>query len=209
MDESDFWEHFPREIFEEGARYQLGTVGDAVEQRVSWCLDEAKTLLGQGHLGPALTVAATALEIMVRFMVVRPFVGAAFLSDEWADLLVDRVINERRAVGDRELLPGLLRHVKLDLTTIKLSTGNLLWPSTLEVLKARNEFVHQADQPEAKTVELALECALTFWSSVVAAVAKALGFTLGTTGRWSEIRTDLSERRFSAWDPFMKKGFTP
>jgi hypothetical protein len=202
-DESDysFWEHLPRDLFETSARFYLGTFGDAVETRVSWCLDAAKALLQHGHLGPALAVAATALEIMIRFMVVRPFVGAAFIADEWADLLFERVINSRRSAEDRDLLPALLRHVNVDLAAISLNAGTQLWPAILGVWKARNRFIHQGDPPESKTVELALECAQAFRSIVIGAVARALGFSLARTGKWAEIRHDFSEQRFEAADP--------
>jgi len=205
----EFWENLPRNLFEDGARYHLGTVGDAVEQRVSWCLDEAKALLDQDHLGAGLTVAATALEIMIRFMVVRPFVAAAFLSDDWSDLFFDRLIAERRSAGDRELLPALLQRVNLDLATITLDTGAQLWSSIREVWEARNRFVHQADPPQRKTVELALKCALAFREIVIAAVAKAFGFTLATSGKWSEIQTGTRLQRFRPSDPFRKRPFIP
>jgi hypothetical protein len=89
------------EIFQEGLKSQakeavksyLGRYGDAVDQRVLACITEAKVLLKHGHFGPSLCAAAIAVELMIRFMLVRPLVQGAFLSDEWAGILTDGIVN--------------------------------------------------------------------------------------------------------------------
>lgn len=61
--------------FERLSRTLWERLDNAISARVEGCLAEAQVLLERGHPGAALTVAVTAIELLVRFMLVRPFVG--------------------------------------------------------------------------------------------------------------------------------------
>ena len=80
-----------RTISTDAAVSYLGRHGDAIDTRVSACIAEARLLLVEGHPGSALALATTGLELMLRFMLVRPLVPGVFLSDEWADILSTRI----------------------------------------------------------------------------------------------------------------------
>ena len=108
----------------EAVRSYLGRYGDAVDQRVLARLAETKVLLTHGHFGPSLCAAAIAVELMIRFMLVRPLVQGAFLSDEWAGILTGRIVTGRTA-GDRELVPALLRQWGLDVTNVRSSPSQV------------------------------------------------------------------------------------
>src|SRR5439155_5125938 len=83
------------EWFEEQLRAQirepvfafLARYGDAVQERVDACRNEAAQLRKAGFYGASLVRAAAGIEVAVRFFLVKPLVLGAFLSDEWARLL--------------------------------------------------------------------------------------------------------------------------
>jgi hypothetical protein len=171
-------------------RAYLGTYGDAIEARVDTCLDQARSLSKLGYQAAAVVIAVTALELMIRFMLVRPLVQGAFLSDEWAVILAER-ITSGRTLEDRKLLPVILRQWSVDLTAVRSSSGTLLWETMLSrVWPKRNEIVHEGAAASGEDAAISIECAECFRSQVVRVIAESLGFTLGRTGKWSEIRSE-------------------
>lgn len=176
-----------RNLSKDTARAYLGRYGDAVDARIAACLTEAKQLVEANHPGPALTLAATVMEITIRFLLLQPLVQGAFLSQRWAAILAEQVTSGRTA-GDRELLPRILRELDIDVTAVKTPSGVHVWSFFLGSLRgARDRLVHRADPVEADVALKAIECAETFRSEVVGAVAKRLGFTLDVTNRWAAI----------------------
>ena len=212
--EQEYLEEFLQEslrgISEDNAKSYLGKYGDAVDVRVLGCLYEAEELVGLGYTGPALCLAATAIELMIRFLLLRPLVQGAFLSDEWAAILVRRVTSGRSS-EDRKLLPAVLRQWGIDITTVRTDSGIALWEYVVAQLwPARNKVVHSADRPERETVGAAIECARHFRKEIVGSLASKLGFTLETTGKWSEIRSVTAYGSgvevFDPEDPFTATG---
>jgi hypothetical protein len=189
MDEAmdAFAEETLREASLSPVRSYLGTYGDAIEQRVKQNVDSANALLQSGFPSPALVQAATAIEITIRFLLVRPLVQGAFLSDEWAEILAAR-IGTGRTAQDRELLPKLLRVWKIDVGAVTLSDGKPLWSTiTDNVLKQRDRVVHQGETVSADIVNTTLECSKLLIDNIVRKIAAELGFTLERTGKWAEI----------------------
>lgn len=129
---------------EDSARAYLGTYRDAVTERVQHTIDEAEALLAAGHHGPATSLAATAVELTVRDLVIRPLVQGAFLSDQWAATLTNHIL--RGAPGEvRRLLPVIATAWGLDLDEVRLADGAGVWGIfTGPVSQARNAFVHRA-----------------------------------------------------------------
>ena len=215
--EEEYLEKFLQEslksISVESAKSYLGTYGDAVDARVMGCLQDAEGLLNLGYFGSALCLAATAVELMIRFMLLRPLVQGAFLSDEWAAILARRVATGRSG-EDRAILPAIMRQWGVDITAMRAPSGVLLWEYFLNRLSpSRNNFVHRADRPERETTETAIECARHFRKDIVGSVASRLGFTLETTGKWSEIRWTTSYgsgvESFESQDPFASTDQAP
>ena len=122
---SEFIEDSIRNISRDNARAYLGIYGDAIDARVTRCMEQAESVRRLGYDAPAVVAAATALELMIRFMLLRPLVQGAFLSDEWAAVLAGRIATGRTA-EDRELLPAILRQWSIDLSAIRLSSSLLL-----------------------------------------------------------------------------------
>lgn len=192
-----------RQISKDGARAYLSRYGDAVDTRVTACLAEAEQLAATHHPGPALALVATALEIMIRFLLLRPLVQGAFLSDRWAGILAARIATGRTA-EDRELLPAILRQWGLDITKIKSPGGIHVWPLIVgQLWSIRDGFVHRFEPVSPELAVQAVECARAFRDQAVGHVAKRLGFTLAETGKWSAIKkADKVVEEVVPGDPF-------
>jgi len=176
-----------RQLAEAPAFQYLAHHGDAIEERVRNCLAEARSLQRAGFPGAALVRAAAGIEITIRFFLARPLLQGAFLSNEWAQLLSNKVLNGRTA-EDRELLPAILRNWKIDITAVRLPTGNPLWETVVtQVWQRRNEYVHTGAVLKYQDAELALESLTTLLDEVVAHVATRLGFTREESGSWSVV----------------------
>ncbi len=198
-----------RNISTGAAKGYLAKYGDAVDGRITACLKEADALLGNGHHGAALVLAATAIELMIRFLLLRPLVQGAFLSDRWAAILATRVASGRTA-QDREMLPSILREWGVDVTKVRAPFGAPVWEFLIAHLwPSRDNTVHRFDPVEQKVAIRAVECAKVFRSHIVAAVATRLGFTLDKTGRWCVIEQGKSPTRFEPGDPFTESVSKP
>ena len=166
----------------------LGRYGDAVDRRILASLSESRTLLKAQHFGPALCTAAIAIELMIRFMLVRPLIQGAFLSDEWADILTTRIATGQTA-RDRELVPAVLRQWGLDVAKVRGAVSTVaVWEFTVNRLfPARHNSVHRYDPVPEDVAAVGVDCAETFRYEIVGSVARQIGFTLEATGKWSNI----------------------
>ena len=177
-----------RAISEGAASSYLGANGDAVQERIDQSLATAQELAAHGWHAPALVAAASAIELTIRFLLIRPLLQGAFLSDEWSNVLTTRVANGRTA-EDRELLPAVLRQWSVDITKLRNENGELLWETSLPaVWRKRNLVVHQSASASADDSRRAVQSAEALLRQVVAPIADRLGFTLPITRRWSEVR---------------------
>jgi hypothetical protein len=182
-----FLEEELRRIAEDPVFGYLAVHGDAIEARVNHCLAQAEALSGNGYHGAALTRAASGIEVTIRFFLARPLVQGAFLSEDWAELLSQKVLTGRTA-EDRELLPAILRNWKIDITKVKLPDGSQAWEQIVSgVWPRRNDYVHRADDASAEDALLAIECLTALLAQVVDPLATKLGFTRERTGCWSVV----------------------
>ncbi len=202
-----------RETSLTAVRTYLGTYGDAIQQRVKQNIDGAQALLQSGFPSAALVEAATAIELTIRFLLVRPLVQGAFLSDAWAGVLADR-IGTGRTAEDRKILPQILEIWKIDVASVRLRNGDTVWPTiTDNILPARNRVVHEGETVAPEIVDKALECCNLLIDKVVQKIAAELGFTIDRTGKWAEIHeirenpfgATRSWQRFTPASPFPKK----
>jgi hypothetical protein len=207
---ANYIEEHLRSLAEGFAFSYLAHNGDAIEERVRNCLAEARALKQAGFSGASLARAAAGIEITIRFFLALPLLQGAFLSNEWSNLLSNRILKGRTA-DDRELLPAILGNWKVDITTVRLPNGKLLWESVVtRVWPSRNDYVHKGATTDDQDAELALDCLSTLLDGVVSAVAKRLGFTKDQTGCWSivagknppEFPNLNPPSRFERQDPF-------
>jgi hypothetical protein len=186
----EFLEQELRRIAEGPVFAYLATNGDAIEGRVRRCLEQARSLKDAGFHGAALVRAAAGIEVTIRFFLARPLVQGAFLSDDWAQLLSQKVLNGRTA-EDRELLPAILRNWKIDITTLNLSDGSQAWEQIVKkVWPRRNDYVHRADDVSPSDDDLSIRCLEVLLSQVVYPLARKLGFTREQTGCWSIVAVE-------------------
>ncbi len=123
--------------------------GDDIEHRIQSRIDAAKELLEVQFNGESLTDSIIAVELTVRWFLLRPICEAAFMSEEVAGILVQRILPPRATGADREILPRILREWGSDVKSLKLSDGSELWGQlTTEYIPARNAFVHRGEPVE-------------------------------------------------------------
>lgn len=201
--EAELIENAIKDISKDSVKSYLGKHGDAIECRVKCCLEQADLLINSKYYGSSLSLSATAIEIIIRFFLLRPLVQGAFLSDEWADILSKRIVTGRH-VEDKSLLPAVLENWDIDITKERLSNGNKLWDTILnKIWKKRNLFVHQASPIDIDEAHTALECANALMD-IVNKIAKKLGFSLETTGKWHLI-TNKSEKGLEKSEGFQEE----
>jgi hypothetical protein len=207
--QAEFIQETLKNISEDGVRNYLGTYGDAVDARIEHCMKEARMLLTGGFFQSAIVSAVTAIELTIRFLLLRPLMQAAFMSEEWANLLTQRIASGRSA-NDRKILPDILDFHDIALNDVKLPNGKLLWATIRDVVySARDKIVHRAEPVSQDDAVLAIQCADQLRKKIVMPYAKKLGFTLETTKCWRQSKTLVSGAYYNARDPFTDKSTLP
>lgn len=219
-DRDAYYEQLQKD-FEDGLKQQatdavkayLARYGDAVDERVQGSLKEAVALLADGYCGPSVCAATIAIELMIRFMLLRPLVQGAvigFMSDEWAEVLTTRIATGRPS-DDQRLVPAVLRQWGVDVSAIKgPASGIAVWEFIVKSLfPTRHNYVHRYDPVPRELAVVAVECAQAFRAQIVGAVASHMGFTLEITGKWSEIFHPKQERYGMTMQQERIEKFTP
>lgn len=195
------------ELIEQGIRDQrddqiagyLRTYGDAVQERIDRCLSEARDLIKAGSPDSAVVSAVTAAELTIRYFILRPILEGAFLSDEWARILVGRIIT-LRAASDRKLLPAVLRAWDIDLNALRSQSGKPLWNTFVtEVVPLRNDIVHKGAEASPDRAVEALEFAEDFLDQVVTPLSDRFGFSWSQTRRWNPVQQGVGGAKCSRY----------
>jgi hypothetical protein len=133
------------EIKENAIREYFYLFGDDIESRIRCRIKAAKALATTEFSGESLVSSITAVEITIRWFLLRPLCEASFISESLADIFVDELFPRRRAAsGDRNLFPKILREWGSGVDVLKLSNGDDLWDKvTNEFIRDRNDFVHR------------------------------------------------------------------
>jgi HEPN domain-containing protein len=148
-----------KDISEDNVRHYLSTHGQEVYQRACECLTQARELHKASFWSASLVTSAVVTELVIRSLLVRPLIQGAFLSDEWANLLTNKIVLSRSSDA-RSLLPCILQRWKVDINKRRLRNGSPLWQTIQSHLwKRRNEYLHDAQPIEAADSNTALECA--------------------------------------------------
>lgn len=167
-------------------RDYLGKYGDAIESRVNKCVLEAKKLKEIKYYGLSLVRAVTAMEVIIRYFVLRPLLEGAFLADKLAGIIIQRIL-PKRTYADRGLLIDLTKHWEIPLEDLKLSDDSKLWTTfNKEIVLRRNRVVHKADDIEEKYALLAIECVDIFMLQVIEPMTKKFGMDWPDTRVWHE-----------------------
>jgi hypothetical protein len=175
-----------KNLSEEPIRALLGRYGDAIDARLDDTLAIARYASQGGFPRYAVVGAVTAIELITRYMLVRPLLQGAFLSDSWAKILAKH-ITQRRIAQERDLLPSVLAMYAIKIDDLKLSDGSALWNIFVtKIVPKRNAIMHDGDNATPDEAKLALECAITLQKEVVAQIAKKMGFDLEKNGAWHQ-----------------------
>lgn len=159
-------------------------LGDAIEKQVRISLGEAEDLQKDGYPGASLVRSITAIELVIRDFLLMPLVKNAFLSDEWADLLLGRVLDRRATGRDRELVPAVLRQWDVDVTELTTSDGKQLWERIQRLVAARNRYVHEGHPVNPEHAPEAIDCAQRLLTEAVFPVAMEVGVRRPEWGCW-------------------------
>jgi hypothetical protein len=195
-----------REIRDDRIAAYLGTYGDAVQKRIDKCLSGGEQLLTSGFPSQAVISSVTAAELILRYFILRPIVEGAFMSDDWAHILVHRILT-RRAVNDREILPAVLRVWNIDLESVRMPSGNRLWEKFIrEIVPLRNGIVHNGARATDEQGRDALACPTILIENVICPLSDRLGFSWSKTRCWSEIQQGVGgawqTTRYDPLSPF-------
>jgi hypothetical protein len=128
------------DISEDNIRTYLGTYGDSIDGRIKASIRTATNLHAARYHAASVVAGVTAIELVVNYLLVRPLVQSAFMSDEWASLIT-RKIAFPRTVSDRNILPTILSYKAIDIASIKLKDGRHLWQTvTSEVISEAKSY---------------------------------------------------------------------
>jgi hypothetical protein len=190
----------------DNASWYLGTFGDALEKRVRTLMDEAKVLDQSGHPGPSLILSVSALELVIRYFVLKPLVSGAFINDLWADLLVDKLVTGN-AWKDRELLPLIACEWSIDLDNIVLNNGEKAWDLfKSRLVPRRNNFVHKGDPVAPEISLVAVECTNALFEGLLGSIARKFQLSWPESGAWHRVAQGVGAGQhytdYSPQDPF-------
>ncbi|QDU38217.1 hypothetical protein Mal4_25420 [Maioricimonas rarisocia] len=148
------------EIKENAINYYFFYYGDDIQDRIRKRIDAAKELATSGFYGESLTSSMIAVELTIRWFLLRPLCEASFMSEDVADILVRQILPSRSGGADRDLLPKMLKEWGTDITSLELSDGSELWESvTKQFIVSRNRFIHRGETVERETAEGAVDAA--------------------------------------------------
>jgi hypothetical protein len=186
----------------ENASWYLGTFGDALEQRVRGLIDEAKVLAQSKHPGASLVLCVSALELVVRYFVLKPLVSGTFLKDIWVDLLVDKLVSGQSR-RDRELLRLIGDEYGPDFESIKLGDGRGAWNLyESELVPKRNGFVHKGEPVPSELSLRAVECTEVLFSGLLTRIARKFQLSWPESGTWHKPAAGTRGSHYKPCDPF-------
>lgn len=203
---SELIEQGIKDLRDENIASYLGSYGDAVQRRIDRCIEEAKQLTKEGHHAHAVVASVTSIELIIRYFILLPILHGAFLSEEWAKILIGRIMTQRSAT-DRELLPRVLKQWDIDLNTMTLADGSPLWDRFInELILLRNDIVHKGETAMSTQADKALMYVEAFLGSVVAPLSIKFGFSWVKTRIWHSTQQGIggatSYRMFTEKSPF-------
>jgi hypothetical protein len=147
--------------------------GDDIEARIQRRIDAANQLLASRYYGESLTNSVIAIELTIRWFLLRPLCEASFMSEEVADILVNKILPSRTSGADRQILPNILREWGCDLDKLRLKDGTGLWDKFVhKCVPARNAFIHQGANVERLVAEIAADSAESLLGKAIEIVSQ-------------------------------------
>jgi len=143
-------------------------------------LAEARLLLQTPHCTAAFLHAAVATEVVLKGVVLKPFIYGFIHSDTMAPLIVELAFGSSGFERIKKLLAKVFQDVcALDLMTfIRKGGKDLLWAEIIAVQKQRDHIAHRAEFVDKGDAEKAVAVAGAVVEELFPALATGLGFHL-------------------------------
>lgn len=142
-------------------------------------LVEAKKLL-QSHPSAAQVFAATAIEVGLKSILLKPVVHALVHNEPAAKIITDLALQRTRYDSLKKLLFQILsEQANVDLEThTRESKSKLVWQEIQETQKCRNQILHKAEKATKKQAEQAIAVAEEILDKFFPSVVTNLGLHL-------------------------------
>lgn len=142
-------------------------------------LTDSRELLGV-HAGAALVFAASAVELGIKGVLLRPVVYGLVHQESTAALITDLVVSHTSFDRFRDLLFEILtEHGGTDLRAAKRpGASKPLWEEIAGVQANRNALVHRGERPDTEQAGLSVEVATTVLDQLIPSVLHHLGLHL-------------------------------
>lgn len=164
-----------KELSEENIRSYLFDHNEDILARIDSCASQGKRVHDAGCYGAAVVLSATAIEIIIRDLLVTPLIQGAFLSGEWASILAGRISNGR-TTEDRKLLPLILAHWGIKIESVMLAEKEQLWSYiTKDFWPKRNRIVHTGETATEAEALKAIQAVGLLISKAVTPILDKLG----------------------------------
>lgn len=137
---------------------------------------ESKALLAGGHNAAALVFAASATELFLKAVLLRPIVYGLVHSESMAELIVNATLSQTGFERYETLLSNLffeIAGIELNSLVREMGVKSLLKEAS-DIQKIRNHVVHQGQDVTSQQAEIALEIATQIFNQVLAKVLTQL-----------------------------------
>jgi hypothetical protein len=137
---------------------------------------EEANALSQKHPNAALLFAASAVEITIKHLLVKPIVNGLVHNEAVADVVMALTPDQTGSTGFKNLLFGVLNKVAgVDLATHKRNGSNrTLWDEWMQLRKDRNDLIHDGVPPSSDALRFFEAVAVEFLNVVFPKVLATL-----------------------------------
>jgi hypothetical protein len=132
------------------------------------------------HPKAALVFAATAVELAIKVVLLKPIVFGLVHTERLADLITELTMQHTGMERFRALLTEILKQFGgVDMTSYKRrGSAEMLWQEVGELQAARNAVIHQGGTPDDSFAKLGIEIAATILNEMFPDVLRRLNLHL-------------------------------
>lgn len=147
-------------------------------------ISEAKNLFTNRHLAASLVFSFTAVENILRELILRPLVWGTFIDDEVASIITNKLLSDRLDQLSKLIFSFLNKNIGIDIQTAKRSNiSTPLWQEIRELKELRNRVVHSGEQCDDKSAMRALSIAEYLYKEIFQAILKAASLEIDSSNR--------------------------
>jgi hypothetical protein len=152
--------------------------------KVLWVLDEAKKLHDNGHFGASVIYSFSAVESILRDLILRPLIWGTFIDAEVAGLITDNLLLNRFDQLSKFIFHFIEISTGVNLQIIKRTGQSIdLWREINEHKVLRNSIVHRGTQCDKDAAVRGLDIANYLYKEIFLKVLKSAGFEIDANNR--------------------------